>query len=207
MGMRSSLSVMPTFTRRSFLASLAATVPLAVVARRAHAAAEAHLQSDPATLTALAEVVLPATALGKAGVTRAVSAFRSWGTGYRESAELNHGYGTSRLRTTGPTPLTRWMKQLDDLEASARTSYRRQFHQLSITERTELVRAALEGQRVERMPAVGDANHVGLALMAHFYESSTATDLCYQAQIGRTTCRPLRETSRKPLPFIKVIER
>src|SRR5690348_12419423 len=102
-------------SRRSFLASLASAVPLAVVVRRAHAAAAEHVQADPATLDALAEVVLPASALGRAGVLRASGAFRTWGTDYREGAELNHGYGTSRLRTLGPTPLTRWTKQLDEL--------------------------------------------------------------------------------------------
>ncbi|MGH9889167.1 MAG: gluconate 2-dehydrogenase subunit 3 family protein, partial [bacterium] len=166
-------------SRRSFLASLAATIPLAVFVRRAHAAAAEHLQSDPAALDALAEVVLPATALGKAGVARATASFRAWGTGYRESAELNHGYGTSRLRSTGPTPLTRWMKQLDELDSAARTAHQKRFRELAVNERGALVRTALEGQRVDRMPAVVDAGHVALALVAHFYDSPAATDLCY----------------------------
>ena len=49
-------------------------------------------------------------ALGRGGVAshgarqswrgeRAATAFRDWGAGYREGAELVHGYGTSRLRT------------------------------------------------------------------------------------------------------------
>jgi hypothetical protein len=48
---------------------------------------------------------------------------------------------------------------------------------------------------------------VSLALLAHFYDSSTATDLCYQSQIGEKTCRPLSASGRKPLPFLKVSER
>jgi hypothetical protein len=31
--------------------------------------------------------------------------------------------------------------------------------------------------------------------------------LCYQAQIGKQTCRPLAAQSRKPLPMLKVRER
>jgi hypothetical protein len=198
---------MPTLTRRGFFASVAGALPLAVIVRQAHAAAVAHLESDDATLIALAEVVLPTTALGKAGVTRATTAFRNWGASYREGAELVHGYGTSRLRTTGPTPLTRWTKQLDDLDASAQSAHQKAFRILSVAERTALVRSALQGQRVDRMPGVADASHVALALLAHFYESSAAADLCYEAQIGKNQCRPLAASSKKPLPLLKLSER
>jgi Gluconate 2-dehydrogenase subunit 3 len=194
-------------TRRGFLASLAAALPLAVVVRKAHGAAVVHLAAEPATLDALAEVVLPAKALGRAALTRAVSAFREWGTGYREGAELNHGYGTSRLRTTGPTPLTRWMMQLDELDAAAQAAHQKPFASLSIAQREALVRTALKAQRVDRMPAVVDAPHVALALLAHFYGSSAANDLCYEARIGRETCRPLGQQARKPLPLLQVSER
>jgi hypothetical protein len=194
-------------SRRTFLASLAATIPVAAIVRRAHAAAVEHLQGDPATLTALAETVLPATALGKAGIAKAVASFRDWGAGYREGAELVHGYGTSRLRSTGPTPLTRWTKQLDDLDAAARSANNQPFRALSVGERTALVRTALSGQRLDRIPAIADAGHVALAMLAHFYDSPGAADLCYQAQIGKNQCRPLAASPRKPLPLVKVSER
>src|SRR5215510_972274 len=195
-----------TLSRRTFLASLAATVPLTLIVRRAHAAAVAHLESDPATLDALADVILP-SALGKAGIRRAAAAFREWGVGYRASAELNHGYGTSRLRSTGPTPLTRWTQQLDALDAAARAAHRKPFRELSPADRAALVREALAGQRLDRIPPIGDATHVAVALLSHFYDSSAATDLCYQAQIGRSTCRRLGDSSRKPLSSLKLSER
>jgi hypothetical protein len=182
-------------------------MPLAIVVRRAHAAAVTHLAADPATLTALGEAVLPAKALGTAGVTRAVAAFRDWGAGYREGAELNHGYGTARLRSTGPTPLTRWMTQLDALDNAARAAHQKAFAALTVEQRDALVRAALEGQRVDRLPSAVDAPHVALALLGHFYGSSTANDLCYEAHIGRETCRPLAQQARKPLPMLHVSER
>ena len=194
-----------SLTRRRFLATLAAAVPLAAFARRAHAAALVHLESDPATLDALAEAVLPSS-LGSAGARRAAAAFRAWGAGYRENAELVHGYGTSRLRSTGPTPVTRWTAQLDDLDARARTEHQRPFRALSIGDRATIVRAALQGQRLDRMPSVASAGHVALALIAHFYESPAAIDLCYGARIGRQTCRPLAAQARKPLPLLKVSE-
>ena len=193
-------------SRRSFLSSLAAALPLAVLVRRAHAAAVIHLESDPATLDALAAAVLPSE-LGRAGTTRVAREFRDWGTKYRENAELVHGYGTSRLRATGPTPLTRWTTQLDELEAQAQSKHQQRFRDLGVEQRADLVRAALAGQRLDRMPSVVDANHVAVALLAHFYDSPTATDLCYNAHIGKQTCRPLSAQMRKPLPMIKLSER
>jgi hypothetical protein len=193
-------------SRRGFLSSLAAALPLTVLVRRAHAAAVMHLESDPATLDALAAAVLPSE-LGRVGIAKVARDFREWGARYRESSELVHGYGTSRLRSTGPTPLTRWTSQLDELEGQSRSTHQRRFSELTVAQRADLVRAALQGQRVDRMPAVVDANHVAVALLAHFYDSSVANDLCYGAQIGRQTCRPLSASSRKPLPMIKLRER
>jgi len=48
---------------------------------------------------------------------------------------------------------------------------------------------------------------IAVALLAHFYESPGATDLCYEAQIGRQTCRPLAAQASKPRPILKVLER
>jgi hypothetical protein len=193
-------------TRRGFLASLAATVPLAVVARRAHAAAVEYVQGDPATLDALATTVLPSQ-LGRTGIMREAAAFRNWAANYRENAELVHGYGTSRLRSTGPTPLTRWTTQLDQLDTDARQLRQRRFRDLSAADREQIVRDTLKSERVDRMPSVVDANHVAVALLAHFYDSPGAADLCYEAQIGRQTCRPLSAQASKPRPVLKVLER
>jgi Gluconate 2-dehydrogenase subunit 3 len=193
-------------SRRRFLASVAAALPLTAVVRRAHAAAVNYLESDPATLDALAVAVLPSE-LGRAGAMRVAREFRDWGAKYRENAELVHGYGTSRLRATGATPLTRWTTQLDELEAQAQSKHQQRFRDLTVAQRTELVRSALAGQRLDRMPSVVDANHVAIALLAHFYDSPAATDLCYTAQIGKQTCRRLSAQARKPLPMIKLSER
>lgn len=193
-------------TRRGFLASVAAAVPLAVIVRRAHAAAVEHVQADPATLDALAMTVLPSR-LGRAGITREAAGFRDWAAKYRENAELVHGYGTSRLRSTAPTPFTRWSAQLDQLDADAQRLRQRRFRDLSPPDREQIVRDALKSERLDRMPAVVDANHVAVALLAHFYDSSGAADLCYEAQIGRQTCRPLAAQASKPRPVLRVLEK
>jgi hypothetical protein len=191
---------MTGISRRRFLASLAAAIPLNLVVRRAHAAAVRHLESDPATLDALGEAVLPSQ-LGPAGITRAVAAFRDWGKYYRENAELVHGYGTSRLRTTGPTPVTRWTSQLDALESASQSKHGRPFKGVTVGQRADLVRDALKDERIDRMPNVGEGTHAAIALLAHFYGSAAAADLCYEARIGRETCRPLALELRRPLPL------
>jgi len=195
-----------TITRRSFLAWAAILAPMPAIVRRAHVASILEIQNDPATLHALADTVLP-SALGTAGIANAVRDFTDWGAGYHEGAEVVHGYGTSRLRTLGPTPLTRWTSQLADLDARAQNAHQKRFSALARAQREAIVRTALQEQRLDRMPNVADANHVAVALVAHFYDSPAATDLCYEAQIGKQTCRPLAAQARKPLPMMKLSER
>jgi hypothetical protein len=97
--------------------------------------------------------------------------------------------------------VTRWTSQLDALDSAAQSKHGRPFKSATIAQRADLVREALKGERLDRMPNVAEANHVAVALLAHFYESSAAADLCYEARIGRETCRPLAQQSRKPLPL------
>ena len=193
---------MPILTRRTFLGWLASAVPIAVVARRAHAAAVQYLHADPRALHALGEVVLP-SAMGQAALRAEVDAFQKWMDGYKENVEVTHAYGNSRLRFTGPTPATRWAKQLDDLGARAKNANQQSFADLSLAQRTEVLEIVLANERLDRMPAVGDANHVAVALAAHYYASPQATDLCYESQIGKTLCRPLADQVRKPPPLAK----
>jgi hypothetical protein len=194
---------MPPLSRRAFLAALAAAVPVAPLVRRAHALSVDRLAAaDPRTLAALGEAVLP-SALGSAGTAAAVDTFRRWIAGYRENAELLHGYGTSAIERAAPTPATRWAAQLDALEADARRAHGRAFAAVPLDARRALVRGTLDAAQVERLTAVGRAPHVALALLAHWYASPAATDLCYEARIGRQTCRPLAAQARAPLPLAR----
>jgi hypothetical protein len=189
-----------TLSRRSFLGWLAAAVPASAIVRSAHAMALRDLAAVPPVLHALAEAVLPSE-LGASGIAAAVTDFQRWMAEYREGRELVHGYGTSLLERTGPTPATRWMRQLDALDTEARRSGARSFASLSIAKRQEIVRAALADAKATRLTAVVSAAHVASAILSHFYAGSTANDLCYQAHIGRQQCRPLAQSSRKPLPL------
>lgn len=194
-------SMLPV-SRRAFLGTLAAAIPAAAVVRRAHAAAIDGLGASTGALHALGDAVLPSE-LGRDGTARVVRDFQRWIAGYREGAELLHGYGTSRLERAGPTPATRWMQQLDALEAAARARRGRaaSFASLPVDERRQLVRRVLDDLKATRIGPVGRAPHVALALLGHYYASSEATDRCYGAHIGRQQCRPLAASPRRPLPI------
>jgi hypothetical protein len=185
-------------SRREFMGWLAGLLPAAGIVRQAHAASTAYLAAAPETLDALGAAVLPAE-LGSAQVGRVVAGFRRWIDGYHENAELNHCYGNSRLRFSGPTPATRWAKQLDDLDASARAAHGSSFAAVTIAQRQEIIRPLIAAER--GIPASPDGGtHVALALLGFFYGSPLATDLCYESAIGKSTCRPLGDSSKHPAP-------
>ncbi len=179
-------------SRRRFLLGVAALVPLPFVARRLHGIAVASL--DPARLRALAAAVLPAE-LGAAGLERTALAFEQWLAGYREGAELLHGYGTGEIRVAGPSPALRWAAQLDALGPA--------FASLPLSERQAEIRAALGSGRFAGFPPIDRAPHLAVGLLAFFYGSPEATDLCYEAAIGRNSCRPLSNSARAPLPLAR----
>jgi hypothetical protein len=200
-----------SLSRRSFvswLGGLAATLGLG---RRARAAAPdaAHAPGEPqgtpldaALLAALGESLLPGE-LGPDGVRRVTRGFAQWIAAYRRDAELVHPYGSPNIRYAGASPLPTWREQLAALQREARARHRRAFTALSREERRALVAAALDGDRLNRMPDPLGASHVAVALAAWYFRSPEAADLCYRARIGRNQCRPLLNVSREPLPLAR----
>lgn len=191
---------MPSLTRRAFLSALAAAVPSAWLIRHAHAASVDDLATDARTMRALGEAILPSS-LGGAGIRKAVDAFQRWISGYRENVELVHPYATSALQYSGPTPATRWASQLAALDGLANGAHGRKFAALTPEQRRVIVQRELDRLKADRLTSIGRAPHVAIALLAHFYASPAATDLCYEAAIGRQGCRPLATSSRRPLPL------
>jgi hypothetical protein len=90
--------------------------------------------------------------------------------------------------------------------ARKRVEGARSFAALPLDRRREIVRGELEALKggADRMPSVGRAPHVALALLAHWYGTADATDRCYEANVGRQSCRPLGASARRPLPLAKV---
>ena len=140
---------------------------------------------DRDTLRALAAIVLPAE-LGPSGLDRVTGDFVRWVRGYRAGAEMDHGYGVTRIRTRGPSPAPAYLKQLAALRGRVDES---------------TVEAALRDAKVADLPRTPAASHVAADLMAFYYRGSEANDLCYRAAIGRDQCRSLAGSEDRPAPL------
>jgi hypothetical protein len=190
----------------SWLSGLGAALGIGVRARSGQAtttSAEVLPQAaslDTATVTRLAEAVLPGE-LGDAGFARVSRAFTEWVAAYRPGAELVHPYGSTEIRQTGASPASRWREQLAALDRDARATHQRGFNALTRDQRRALVTSALGSDRTNRMPDPLAASHVALALVAWYFATPEANDLCYKSRIGRNSCRPLVNAPRQPLPL------
>ena len=137
------------------------------------------------TLREIAVVVLPAES-GEDAVDRIASEFAKWVNGYRAGAEMDHGYGNTRIRAKGPSPARAYLGQLGELKGRVSR---------------ESIEAALQAAGVTDLPRAPGGSHVAADLMAFYFRSSDANDLCYRAQIGRDQCRGLPGSDRPPAPL------
>ncbi|MES2521390.1 MAG: twin-arginine translocation signal domain-containing protein [Gemmatimonadota bacterium] len=157
-----------------------------------------------ALLDALADVVLPA-ALGADGKRGATDAFVAWVDGYDPVAEEMHGYGYADVRYLPPDPAPAWRAQLDGLELLSQRTTGRAFATLDVPARASVVEAALRRERGgDRLPAPLGASHIAVAMLSHWASSPGAWDLALGVQVAPSTCRPLADVVRKPLPVAGV---
>ena len=147
----------------------------------------------------VAETVLPSS-IGRQGQEAAVSNFLKWLREYREGVALSHGYGEPRLVKSGPSPKAGYVEQLAALEQAAKARGGR-FGALPLAVRRELLDAAFKAADVSNLSGRPDGKHVVADLMAHYFRSSEANDLCYNARIGRNTYRAIRVTTVRPQPL------
>lgn len=156
---------------------------------------------DGALTLAVGDAVLPES-LGAEGRAAASAAFLAWIADYRPVTEEMHGYGDAEITYTPSDPAPGWNAQLVGLDLLARQRHRRGFAELSVTRRRELLGTQLARVPGTRLPANPlTAGQVALALLAHWAASAAATDLAYEARIGKGGCRALAETARRPLPL------
>ena len=148
----------------------------------------------------IAEVVLPGE-LGDGGRREAVSAFVRWIRNYKEGADTDHGYGNTRIRSTGPSPARGYPAQLAALDEAARARGAAQFAAASPDLRRSLVESAFAAAKVERLPSRPNGAHIASDLMAHYFNSPAAEDRCYRAGIGRDSCRGLAGSEARPAPL------
>lgn len=155
--------------------------------------------ADRTTLLALAEVVLPSE-LGASGRGRVVDDFVRWIRGYRAGADMDHGYGFTRMRTTPASPAAGYPAALDALDRAARARGAA-FASLPVDARRAIVERALADAKIERLPPRPSGGHVAADLMAFYFNSSDANDLCYRAAIERDACRGLPGSEEPPEPL------
>jgi hypothetical protein len=186
--------------RRTLIRWLAAFGVAPWRARPLATAAEPELtEAAKQTLRALGAAVLPRS-LGREKTDGIVGRFQAWLRGYRPGADRGHGYGVTRLLSAPPAPAATYALQLAALEKAARANGAASFDRLEIEDQRALLDAALRAAEVERLPDRPDGRHVASDLMAFFYRSSEANDLCYRAEIGRDTCRGLADSPEPPRP-------
>jgi hypothetical protein len=140
---------------------------------------------------------LPADADRKA----AVAAFTSWIDNYREGADTDHGYGNTRIRALGPSPAPSYAAQMAALDEAARATGAASFAAASLDARRAILEQAIAGAKVDRLSARPTGAHVATDLMGHYFNSSTAADLCYRANIARDACRGLSDSDKPPRPL------
>lgn len=188
---------MPDINRRGFVGSVAASVPIAAASRHLLRSGKS-APLDDALMGALGHSLLP-TELGSDNIDRVVDEFQQWLEQYSTDAELNHGYGTSEIDYTPGDPTSRWQDQLDGLNAEAQRRFGASFVDLDADVRRGIIRQQIADDRLDRLPRAYRARHVAVGLLAYFYASPEATDLCYKAAIGKNRCRPLRRSPDEPI--------
>ncbi len=154
---------------------------------------------DEARLRAVADVVLPSE-LSNAARGEVVDGFLRWIRNYREGAEMDHGYGFTRLRQTSASPAVGYPAQLAALDRAAR-AHGAAVGATSVAGRRAVVAAAIEAAKVERLPIRPTGEHVATDLMAYYFYSEAANDLAYRAEIRRESCRGLPGSESVPNRF------
>lgn len=191
-------------TRRLWLrllGAVAAALPLSALRTFAWAPSQTAPALNAATLGAIAEVVLPSTLTpGERG--DAVTAFVEWVAGYRPGADAGHGYGTTRLRRTGPSPASAYPDQLAALEAAALAEGVASLSVLPLDARRRLIEAALTTPtRVTQLPSQPTGVHIISDFMGQFFHGQTGYNLAYRAAINREECRGLDGSDAPPAPL------
>lgn len=187
----SDLLLDTSLPRRSWLARLAA---LALLPRplRIRAQTAAFPAADGAVLAALAATVLPAS-LGAARVRDETERFIRWVREYRAGAEMEHGYGFTRLRKKGESPAAAYQAQLRSLAEQG-------FAAAPLDRRRAQVEQALAAAQVQSLPGSPNGGHVAADLMSFYFSSSRAADFCYGRAIRRDECIGFAGAGQPPAP-------
>lgn len=186
--------------RRSWLQTVAALAGVLHFGRlRAWAQAASFPQGQTEALRAIGEAVLPES-LGVEARERVVTSFTVWLRDWKEGVDRDHGYGFTRIVRTGPSPASHYVAQIEALDAAARARGGT-FAKVSLVDRRAILTDAFAQAKVDNLPGRPNGGHIATDLMAFFFGSTEANDLCYRAAIGKDTCRGLADSDQPPTPL------
>jgi hypothetical protein len=160
------------------------------------------LPSGLAVLWPVAQAVLPAE-IGTAGQKEALAAFVTWIHEHGAGRYLEPGYGHTRIAKSTAAPLETYRAQLQALEAAARRRHGKGFGALDLAARRALLVEAFAALKIDGLGERPAGRHVATDLMSHYFGSVEANDLCYEAEIGRDSCRSLEGSGERPEPMAK----
>jgi hypothetical protein len=150
----------------------------------------------------VAQAVLPKE-IGAAGHKEALVAFMAWIHDHDAGRYLEHGYGHTRIAKSAKAPVDKYPDQLQALEAAAHRQHAKAFGALDLAERRSLITEAFAALKIEGFGERPSGRHVATDLMSHYFSSIEANDLCYEAEIGRDSCRSLAGSGERPEPLVK----
>ena len=145
------------------------------------------------TLKELAATVLPES-LGKSGSDAVVAQFVQWVQEYRPGAEMQTGYGFTRVRYKPPSPASRYLTQLDQLASEALAHN-------GVSARRLKIAQALQAANVQDLTSLPNGAHVASDLMTFYFQSTEANDCAYLANVGKDQCRGLKNSGKMPTAF------
>lgn len=180
--------------RRTLLQLLLGLVTALPARVRAFAQLPALDVPDERRLFPIAEVVLPSE-IGSEGRVRVVRSFVRWLQDYRAGADLDHGYGFTRLRRTLASPVAKYGPHFAALDSRAGAQG---FATLSVDARRVILEEAIAAAKIDRLPNRPDGGHIATDLMSFYFNSAEAQNLAYRAAIGRDTCRGLEGSEERP---------
>lgn len=192
--------------RRSFLKRSATLVSGLAIAgcrpvQNEPSASAASRTLDPKRLEPLGRLVLPLSSLGEAGLKRVLEDFGKWLAELEPVAELDHAYiWTDEILYGPPDPGPLWAAQLEALELESEKRHGASFEDLSPENQRRILERQLPSEVPARLPEAARAPHVALGLLAYFYDTAEANDICYQASIEKLTCRGVESGTTEPEP-------
>lgn len=146
---------------------------------------------DIAMLRAIAAAVMPQSLQAN----EVADGFARWIRNYRAGAEMNSGYGFTRLRVTPPSPAKDYPAQIRALNAG------KPFASLDRNEQRRMIAGALDEAKVDEVPQRPNGKHVASDLMSYFYYGSEGHDFLYEAAIRVEDCRGLPSSPKRPAPL------